>query len=647
MFATELARFRITGFRPTTCKLITLLGAYSRAVDEMPHPCRICLRRGEPDHVLMGKAEGEPAIDPLKRELDENPNMTKVAPLFVSQGLYFDTNQMESGWVIYETSKRLVVDPVYEPLAVIAGTFELDPEFWFDRNIVGRLLAVAMGASNMTFGMDNFTEFYFYYCRLIDLPENTCRQYGVPIVQETHYKQRWTNITTGWKQNLCDRLTQSVVIPEMVTHHSRRVTLMAAKGTDSFWSSFGHDPQHALLKLDAASNGRTAVVFRRRAVQYTGIIVDLVATGSYSKHQIIRLKAIIEKMAWLGMNMLQLRIMNDYGFAFGSTNSSEVYLSVAWTSKQQGIGFTPYNSEVLRELVEYAFDRGIEIVPEISLATRAGGWFQTSMLMPCPVTICERGHGLTANVTNPMFTAIVFSVIHELRSIFNTTQYIHLGYDERQEAKGCNAEAKETPDISKFERKLEFLLNQLKIPLDDVVRWENTEGHVYSDRTGKITHYRGNTPDPSLLEPYFISTNLVMEDPDSSLKDAWDVYSYTRNMVNAKPTAILAWVGAADDATWTINNVFSRLMAVAFGTSEDTYPDIESFNATYTTTCAREMLRKFCDKFGRQSHQELAKSALLKKRRKRLEDSCTSRTRPISRLLPKEGFALNYSHDEL
>lgn len=611
----------------------------------MPHPCRIFLRRGEPQQYIV---EGEPAKDPLKRELDDNPNMTKVAPLFVSQGLYFDTNEMQSGWAIYQNSKRLVADPVYEPVAVIAGTFELDSEFWFDRNIVGRLLAVAMGASNMTFGMDNFTEFYFYYCRSIDLPESMCRQYGVPIVEELLYKRRWMNITQGWKNNLCDRLTESVVKPEiMATHHSRQITLMAAKGTDTFWSSFGKDRQHTQLTLDAAPHSSTAAVFQRRAVQYTGIIVDLVALGSCSRKQINGLKAIIETMARLGMNLLQLRIMNDYGFAMGSTNISEHHTSVAWTSYEQVRGFRPYNSTVLRNLVDYAFHRGIEVVPEISLATRAGGWFKTSVLMPCPVAICERGHGLTTNVTNPMFTAVVFSVIHELKSIFNTTQYIHLGYDERQEAKRCNAEAKETPDIAKFEKRLEFLLNQLKIPLDNVIRWENTEGQVYSDRAGKITHYRGNTPDPSLLEPYFISTNLVMEDPDSSLKDAWDLYKYTRKMAQAKPTAILAWVGGADDATWDLNNVYSRLMAVAFGTSEDAYPDIESFNATYSVTCAKEMLQEVCHKFGRQSHQELVKNVLLKKRRQRLEESCNSRTRPISRLVPKEGFALHDSHDEL
>jgi hypothetical protein len=138
-----------------------------------------------------------------------------------------------------------------------------------------------------------------------------------------------------------------------------------------------------------------------------------------------------------------------------------------------------------------------------------------------------------------------------------------------------------------------------------------------------------------------------MEDPDSSLKDAWDLYKYTRKMAQAKPTAILAWVGGADDATWDLNNVYSRLMAVAFGTSEDVYPDIESFNATYSVTCAKEMLQEVCHKFGRQSHQELVKNVLLKKRRQRLEESCNSRTRPISRLVPKEGFALHDSHDEL
>ena len=602
---------------------------------------------GEPDHVEREK--DAPAIDPLKRELDNNPNLTRVAPLFVSQGLYFDTNTQESGWAVYENTKRLVNVPLYEPLAVIAGTFELDPVFWLDRNVVGRLLAVAMGASNLSFGTDNFTSYYFYYCRLLDLPESICREYGIPILGENDFKQAWTHVTSGWKQNLCQRLTHTVFLAEMVTRDQERDAL-ALTGTETFWGNFGQvSPLGEIRKHGNTSLVRSPSIFQHPAVTYTGIIIDLVSDGSYSQHRIKRLREIIDNMSWLGMNMLQLRVMNEYGFAMEMQMESNQFDDrqslVAWNVIGD-MGYKPYHSEILKELVAYAYERGIEVMPEISLATRAGGWFQTGMLTPCGETICKRGHGLTTNVTNPVFFALIYSVIADLRSVFTTSEYIHLGYDERNESKRCNYEALASPDYGKFERKLKHLLKHMNIPLDKVVRWENTEDHIYGDRAGEITHYRGSNP--GLGAPlHFISTNLVMEDPDSPLHNAWDIYDYTRTLASSKPTAILAWVGSLDETKWQMTNIFGRLVAVAMGLSNETYTDAKTFNSTYSLVCVEGMPEQICSQFGQLAERDKARKALLTERQERLASSCKIRARQVSKQLPRPGFAISERHEEL
>ena len=85
----------------------------------------------------------------LSRKYTKDANGTAY-PFFASQGLYFDSNKQKDGFFIYEkTREYLTVES--QPTAIIAGAFELGMDTWLDRNIMGRLLAVAMGASGIDF----------------------------------------------------------------------------------------------------------------------------------------------------------------------------------------------------------------------------------------------------------------------------------------------------------------------------------------------------------------------------------------------------------------------------------------------------------------------------------------------------------------
>jgi hypothetical protein len=63
----------------------------------------------------------------------------------------------------------------YKPIAIIAGTFELGVDYWLDRNVIGRLLAVAIGSSNENYNLeDDFVKRYLALCMSLDLPRDVC-----------------------------------------------------------------------------------------------------------------------------------------------------------------------------------------------------------------------------------------------------------------------------------------------------------------------------------------------------------------------------------------------------------------------------------------------------------------------------------------
>ena len=98
----------------------------------------------------------------------------------------------------------------YYPLGIIVGTFELDSNFWFDRNVIGRMLAVAMGASDLHF--ENGEDFYAQYvesCRQVGFQDELCRLYGRSVRTWDEYRDKWRNVVwKEWKDDICARITQ-------------------------------------------------------------------------------------------------------------------------------------------------------------------------------------------------------------------------------------------------------------------------------------------------------------------------------------------------------------------------------------------------------------------------------------------------------
>jgi hypothetical protein len=134
-------------------------------------------------------------------------------PFVASSGLYMDANSDDGAWEVFlHTRKFLHLNYNYTPMAIVVGTFELDQEFWFDRNILGKLVAVALGASkeiNVPNGKE-LCQTYRHYCsNHLNFPNATCTKYAKPNLQTKVWQEpKWKQLM--WKQlkeGLCERLT--------------------------------------------------------------------------------------------------------------------------------------------------------------------------------------------------------------------------------------------------------------------------------------------------------------------------------------------------------------------------------------------------------------------------------------------------------
>jgi hypothetical protein len=152
-------------------------------------------------------------------------------PFFVSTWLYFDTNGDENSHTVYTKShKSFHLTNGLLPTAIIAGTFELSVDFWFERNILGRLLSVAMGASNVNFTgvAENpntlaFISEHKALCNDLGFGRAVCEKNGGPMIPSVVHRKNWDVNWVTWKKDICDRLTTTVAVGTLKKHLAKVV----------------------------------------------------------------------------------------------------------------------------------------------------------------------------------------------------------------------------------------------------------------------------------------------------------------------------------------------------------------------------------------------------------------------------------------
>jgi Glycosyl hydrolase family 20, catalytic domain len=174
-------------------------------------------------------------------------------PVFLSSGLYFDTNADDSAWEVYVKTKQLkhMMHKESPILGIIAGAFELDSKFWLDRNVVGRLLAVSMGVSGLnTTVPDELYTLYRDACTSVGFHDELCVLYGRPPMQYAHFRNELKDgkksnvVWRHWIDDICKRFTFQVPTrgyrsrPSDQNNYSKRL-VDAAK--EKFWMSLYKD----------------------------------------------------------------------------------------------------------------------------------------------------------------------------------------------------------------------------------------------------------------------------------------------------------------------------------------------------------------------------------------------------------------------
>ena len=132
------------------------------------------------------------------------------------------------------------------------------------------------------------------------------------------------------------------------------------------------------------------------------------------------LKSVIDGLAALKMNVLHLHLSDDQGFRFPSV----AYPNLASDDH--------YTAEELRELVTYAADRGVRIVPELDMPGHVTSWLVAHPEWGTQATAASRRFGVHKACLNPLDEAIYQAIevlLGEVAGIF-PDKYVHVGGDE-------------------------------------------------------------------------------------------------------------------------------------------------------------------------------------------------------------------------
>jgi hexosaminidase len=136
------------------------------------------------------------------------------------------------------------------------------------------------------------------------------------------------------------------------------------------------------------------------------------------------LKRNIDGMAAVKMNVLHLHLSDDQGFRVESKKFPKLH--------ELGSDGQYYTQSELRELIAYAHDRGIRVVPEFDTPGHSGSWFVAYPELASTPGIYKIDPGAPYSVTDPTQERtykFLDKFIGEMSKLF-PDEYFHIGGDE-------------------------------------------------------------------------------------------------------------------------------------------------------------------------------------------------------------------------
>jgi hypothetical protein len=154
-----------------------------------------------------------------------------------SQGLYVDATLGDAPAISYFESTRDIAKSSLGLVSVIVEAFELSATQWFNRNVVGRLIAVAIGASGFDLDDERFQTMYFEICnRKLEFDHQLCAAFGEPILPDSLHRNDVIDMCFRYSKDLCNRLTTHVPLRREITRMDRQEIVKGAMA--NFWFRF-------------------------------------------------------------------------------------------------------------------------------------------------------------------------------------------------------------------------------------------------------------------------------------------------------------------------------------------------------------------------------------------------------------------------
>ena len=181
------------------------------------------------------------------------------------------------------------------------------------------------------------------------------------------------------------------------------------------------------LLLQAITRTKTGVGIPKISVQdqpysqYYGCMVDL----ARQDNSLEELRGVVDMMRHYRLRFLQLHMTDDQAWTFPST----AYPQLGKSNTSTRGGPVPKVNSVAdwKEMVRYADERGVTIVPEIETPGHSGAARRDLPEVFGPDVA-------VMNMTNPKLYPALDTIIGEAAEIFKSSPYIHVGCDE------CNIE---------------------------------------------------------------------------------------------------------------------------------------------------------------------------------------------------------------
>ena len=228
---------------------------------------------------------------------------------------------------------------------------------------------------------------------------------------------------------LGDDESYNLEINEKQAKISAATTVGAMRGLETFLQ---------LLEGDANGFYFPAVSIQDKPrFPWRGLMID--SARHFQPMEVLRRN--LDAMAAVKLNVLHWHLTEDQGFRVESKKLPELHL--------QGSDGLFYTQEQIREIIRYAADRGIRVMPEFDMPGHATAWVVSHPEIasaPGPYTI-ERRPGIfdpTLDPTNEKTYKLLEIFFGEMAALFPDA-YMHIGGDEN-EGKQWNA----NPQIQAF-----------------------------------------------------------------------------------------------------------------------------------------------------------------------------------------------------